>query len=111
MFYVSIMGGGSTPRGRWRADHNIVAVSLLGGQRLDFTQAILDEGETRVTVIAVMGGTTITVPRGVDVGVDGVSIMGGRRVQVDNSLEGPTQKRIHITAFTLMGGLRVETVG
>ena len=109
MFFVSILGGSSTPRGRWRADHRIYSVSVLGGQRLDFTDAILDEGETHVTVVAIVGGANITVPRGVDVTVDGVTFLGGRDVRVDSDLEGPAQKRLHITTFVALGGVRVET--
>jgi len=48
MFWVSIMGGHRTPGGPWRPDRNNVAVSIMGSQQLDFTQAVLDEGETHL---------------------------------------------------------------
>ena len=109
MFYISILGASSTPHGRWRADHDILAVSLLGSQRLDFTQAILDEGETRLTVIHFVGGTRIRVPPGVDTTVDGVSILGRRHVEVDHNPAAPSRQRLRITAFTMLGHLEVET--
>src|SRR5215472_16259380 len=63
MFWVSILGGHRTPSGPWRPDRTNVAVSAVAGQRLDFTQARLDEGETRVYVVVLMGATQVIVPR------------------------------------------------
>ncbi len=109
MFFVSILGGSTTPRGRWHADHSIISVSVLGGSRLDLSQAILDEGDTRVTVFSLLGGTRITVPRDIPVIVDGVSILGGRNVEVDQDAEAARDRRVRITVFAVLGGVRVES--
>ena len=109
MFFVSILGGSTTPRGHWHADHSIISVSVLGGARLDLSQAILDEGDTRVIIFSLLSGTRIAVPRDVPVMVDGVSIMGGRHVEVDQDAEVARDRRIRITAFAALGGVRVES--
>jgi predicted membrane protein len=111
MFWVSIMGGHRTPSGPWRPDRNNVAVSIMGGQQLDFTQAVLDEGETRLYVVVLLGGARITVPRGIDVVVEGLNIMGGRRVETAMPLEPTRGPHLRITALVALGGLRVRTAG
>ncbi len=111
MFLVSVMGGLRTPRGGWRPDRDNYAISLMGGQQIDLTGALLYEGETRLFIFAVMGGSTVRVPRGVEVSVDGVSVMGGRQIDVEPNLERAPWPRLRITAVVAMGGLRVQTVG
>jgi predicted membrane protein len=109
MFWVSILGGHRTPSGPWRPDRTNVAAAVMGGQRIDFTQALLEEGETRLYVFTLLGGTQITVPRGLDVRVDGINILGGRRVETPTPLEPTSQSRLRITAVVVLGGLQVET--
>jgi predicted membrane protein len=109
MFWVSILGGHRTADGPWRPDHTNVAVAIMGGQRLDFTQAVLEQGETRLYVFTLFGGTQIIVPRTLDVGVDGINVLGGRRVETGTALEPTNQSRLRITAVVLLGGLQVQT--
>lgn len=104
---VSLLGGGNL-RGRWRAGHRLTAVSLMSGADIDLTHAEVDVPEVRITAIAVMGGVSVTVPAGFDVELTGFAVMGGNdnRVPVqDLPLDAP---RIHVRAFSLMGGSHVR---
>jgi hypothetical protein len=99
------------PAGRWRPDRWNLAVALMGNLDLDFTQAILEEGETVLAVGVVMGGARIHVPPDVDVVADGLPIMGTLRVTAGAGGLEPLPRRLRITGVVLMGDLRVEAAG
>jgi len=52
------------------------------------TDAVLDARKVSLTVVALLGGVRIIVPPGVEVDVDGFTLLGGRQVEVDQSPPG-----------------------
>lgn len=103
-----IMGGG-THRGRWRVAPSVAVVNVMGGTDLDLRQAVVEGDEVRITIWSLMGGSTITVPEGVDVAMGGFALMGGD----DLDVEGPPARVgapvVRVRAYSLMGGNTVKT--
>jgi len=75
--------GGVRRTGRWRVPPREVFVTLLGGMHLDLRDAVLGAEEVSLTVVALLGGVRTIVPPGVEVDVDGLTLLGGRHVEVD----------------------------
>jgi Domain of unknown function (DUF1707)/Cell wall-active antibiotics response 4TMS YvqF len=99
--------GGFAVTGPWRMARHVVVVSLVGGARLDLSQAELAAKEVTLTKVSLVGGTRLRVPPGVRVEVSGFSLVGGTRVEA-----GPAPARgaptVHVRAFSLVGGVRVR---
>lgn len=99
--------GGWKQRGHWKLDRDIVAVTVLGGIDLDLTDAQFARKQVTLTKISVLGGTEIRVPRDVRVKVEGLTVLGGHDIQVEEptGIGAPT---LLVRAFGLIGGIRVR---
>jgi len=76
-------------------------VSILGGADID---ARARPGEdAKLTIVTILGGANVKVPRGARVSVDGFSFLGGRKVETAPE-DGP---EIAVRAFTVLGGAQV----
>jgi hypothetical protein len=99
--------GGLRASGPWRMPRHVVAVSIVGGARLDLSQAQLAAPDVTLTKVSLVGGTRIVVPAGVRVDVSGFSLVGGTRVAASPE-PGPGAPTVHIRAFSLVGGVRIR---
>jgi hypothetical protein len=99
--------GGAVRDGAWRPAPVLDAVGLMGGVKLDFREAILEPGITRVRALAVMGGVAIIVPPDVEVTVKGFGLMGavGPTPRTDPPPGAPC---IHVDGIAFMGGVDVR---
>jgi len=102
--------GGLRVSGPWRMDRHVITVSIVGGTRLDLSQAELAAKEVTLTKVALVGGTRVWVPPGIRVEVSGFSLVGGTRVEAGPP-PGPGAPTVHIRAFSLVGGVRVRRSG
>jgi len=104
---ISVMSGHER-KGRWRVAPRCTVVNVMGGSDLDFTQAELASGHTRLKVISIMGGADIRVPEGLNVEVSEFSLMGGNRVDVGNATPDPGGPLLSIRLVSIMGGNDVQ---
>ncbi|GAA2755459.1 DUF1707 SHOCT-like domain-containing protein [Actinopolymorpha rutila] len=100
--------GGLRRGGRWRMRDHLVSVTLIGGVDLDLREAQLDAPEVTLTSVSLIGGVSLTVPPGVSVVTEGFSLLGGRRIDVDE-VAGDDAPTLRVRAFSLLGGLRVAS--
>ena len=68
--------GSNARLGYWEPPEQLDAYALFGNVRLDFREANLYEGITRVNCFAVFGGVDILVPEELDLDVNGVGLFG-----------------------------------
>lgn len=103
---VSVMGGNE--RAEDVVPDETVIVDVMGGSDLDLRGASFPAGETTVTAIAVMGGSTIWVPEGARVELSGFALMGGNsnRVPKGETGSGPL---VRVKAWSLFGGVDVRS--
>jgi len=101
--------GGLRVYGPWRMDRHVVVISLVGGTRLDLSQAQLAAPEVTLTKVSLVGGVRVWVPAGIRVEASGFSLIGGTRV--DGPEPGPAAPTVHIRAFSLVGGVRIYRGG
>lgn len=106
-WFVSPLGG-FKPRGRWRLDHDIVSITLVGGAHLDLREVEFAAQDVVFTKISAVGGIHVIVPPGVRVELEGFSLLGGRDVKVENMppLGSPT---LRVRAFSLVGGVDIRS--
>jgi hypothetical protein len=78
-------------------------LALLGGGEIDLTASPPD-GEGELRVLAILGGVDITVAPGTSVSLSGMSLFGGRSVNVREG-DGP---RIKLNAIAVFGGVDVK---
>ena len=97
-------------RGVWIVPEHLTIACFWGGADLDLRQARFAAQEVVITINAVMGGASITVPPHVNVKMEGTGIMGGYSgpsglVDADLDPDSPT---IRIRGVAIMGGVSVE---
>jgi hypothetical protein len=105
---VSVMSG-TEKRGRWRLARDTKVICVMGGAELDLRNAELEDLDSTITVVAVMGGAEITVPEGVDVDVGGFAFMGGKEFKPGKTVPPPSAPSVRIKAYAVMGGIEVKT--
>jgi Domain of unknown function (DUF1707)/Cell wall-active antibiotics response 4TMS YvqF len=105
---VAVLSG-SERTGRWRPGRHTHAVAVMGGCELDLREAVFPDSPLVITAVAVMGGIEIIVPEGVEVEVTGLSIMGGRDVNIADVPRGPGTPVVRVRAFAVMGGVDIKT--
>jgi hypothetical protein len=99
--------GGFKIDGPWRMGRHVIVGSLVGGAKLDLSQAQLAAPQVTLTKVSLVGGTRVTVPPGIRVEVSGFSLVGGTRI--DGGPEpGPGAPTVRIRAFSLVGGTRIH---
>ena len=99
--------GGLRVYGPWRMDRHVIVVSIVGGTRLDLSQAQLAAPEVTLTKVSLVGGVRVRVPAGIRVEVSGFSLIGGTRFY-GGPEPGPGAPTVHIRAFGLVGGVRIH---
>jgi hypothetical protein len=104
---IAVMGGGNL-RGRWLAGRKLTSIAIMGGGQIDLRNAVLTEGELRITIFSIMGGVDVIVPPGIDVELSGFALMGGNDAQVPPQDLPPGARRVHVRAISIMGGSDVK---
>jgi Domain of unknown function (DUF1707)/Cell wall-active antibiotics response 4TMS YvqF len=98
--------GGFRVDGPWRMDRHVIVGALVGGAKMDLSQAQLAAPEVMLTKVSLVGGARIWVPPGVRVELSGFSLIGGTRIEAGPE-PGPGAPTIRIRAFSIVGGTRV----
>jgi hypothetical protein len=99
--------GGIRHRGRWRVPRHTVAIAVLGGVDVDFSEAELAAPEVMITKVSIIGGVNVRVPPGIRVEVSNFAIIGGRNVNLSGPL-APNAPVLHIRSFSIIGGVNVR---
>jgi hypothetical protein len=99
--------GGFSRKGAWVAPGRFRAVVFCGGGQIDLRHARFAEGETRITVFALMGGVEVVVPPEAHVVANGVAVMGGWDQPADGA-STPGGPRVTVNGLAIMGGVGVR---
>jgi hypothetical protein len=102
--------GGLRVSGPWRMERHVIVAGIVGGARIDLSEAQLAAPEVTLTKVSLAGGTRITVPPGIRVEASGFSLVGGTRVE-GGPEPGPGAPTVYIRAFSLVGGVRIQRSG
>jgi hypothetical protein len=102
--------GGTELRGRFRVAGVLTIVNVIGGAEIDLREAEVIGHELEIRCINVIGGVELTVPDGVDVSVELVSVLGGKDVRLGGAPR-PGAPLIRLTGFSAIGGVEVRTRG
>jgi hypothetical protein len=99
--------GGIERRGRWRVPERLRAIGLIGGLELDLTEAVIENDEPIIEAWLAIGGMEIRVPEGIEVEVEGVTVIGATENESPgrHMTAGP---RIRVRHFSLIGGTEIS---
>lgn len=103
---VAILGGAAR-RGCWEPPARLRVFALMGGVELDFSDAVLLEGETVIEVYTLMGGVNILAPPDVDVETHGIGLLGGFS-SVTHRADESDAPLLTIKGFAIMGGVETK---
>jgi class 3 adenylate cyclase len=95
-------------RGGWTVPEELTAVAIWGSVELDLRHALLARATVTIKAVAVMGGIEIIVPRGLNVEVSGMVLMGGiddKRGNERPALSGPV---VRVVCSGLWGGISIK---
>jgi hypothetical protein len=99
--------GDSKRRGTWRIDEEIGAVAVMGDVLLDLREAEVRTDVVDITAVSVMGDVKIIVPDGVHVDIEGMAVMGSKRVDVQEAPRGMKVPVVRVRAYAVMGDVKV----
>lgn len=91
-------------------DRHVVVITIVGGTRLDLSQAQLAAPEVTLTKVSLVSGVRVADPPGIRVDASGFSLIGGTRIEGAPE-PGPGAPTVHIRAFSLVGGARIRRGG
>jgi tRNA A-37 threonylcarbamoyl transferase component Bud32 len=110
--FIAIFGGRSKA-GKWYPPKKLRVVSVFGGVELDLRHAEFQPGVTTIDVVAMFGGCSIYLPKGMYVDINGTGIFGG--FDESASTEGrPPQGYtpwVRIRGAAMFGGVEVKSAG
>jgi hypothetical protein len=104
---VSIMSGRER-KGRWCVGANLKVIDIMGGSDLDLNDAELAADEVHMTVFALMGGSNIRVPEGLNVELSDFAFMGGNSSALGDERPDPGGPTLHIRVISIMGGTDIR---
>lgn len=105
-WFVGVMGD-TKRRGTWRVDEELGAVAVMGDVVLDLREAEVRTDTVEITAVSVMGDVKIIVPDGVHVDLDGMAVMGSKRVDVQEAPRGQNVPVVRVHAYAVMGDVKV----
>src|SRR5262245_26373426 len=104
-FSSSVILGGIERRNTSSAFRGADASALLGGVKLDLSDATMEGDQARIHVSAFMGGVELRIPRDWTVVNHVTPVMGGVE---DHTRSGDGSKRLVVEGTVFMGGLEIR---
>jgi hypothetical protein len=105
-WFVAVLGE-TKRRGKWRVDQSVGAVSVLGDVLIDLREAEVRDDVVDLMAVSVMGDVKIIVPDGVVIDLGGMSILGSKRVQVEEPPSGTRAPVVRIQAYAVLGEIKI----
>ncbi|WP_372499051.1 DUF1707 SHOCT-like domain-containing protein [Streptomyces hygroscopicus] len=99
--------GGSVRKGRWRVRRRTNALAVFGGVEIDLTEAVFEQQEIVIHVVAAFGGVDIKVPENVSLRSSGSGVFGGFDVKTYEAPD-PDAPIVHISGFAVFGGVEAK---
>lgn len=99
--------GDATRSGSWRAEGELVPVSVFGDIELDLRQATVPSGEVSIKAYSPFGNIEVLVPSGVDADVNVFTLFGSKKIAVREAARSGSAPVVHVRAFSLFGSIRV----
>ncbi|MEU9884219.1 DUF1707 domain-containing protein [Sphaerisporangium sp. NPDC051011] len=105
-WYAAIMSE-TKRKGKWRVEDEIGAAAVMGEVTIDLREAEVRTNRIDIVATAVMGSVKIIVPDGVDVELEGVAIMGEKKVHVIEAPPGQNVPVVRVRAYVVMGEVKI----
>jgi hypothetical protein len=109
---IAILGATKLANTSWRPGKKVCSFAFLGATELDFRQAELEEGVTKVKAIALLGANSIIVPKDIPVSLSGFSFLGARESKFSEAKQpvASSNKSLQVTGISILGACVVSDV-
>ena len=103
MFKAAVFCESNFENRTWKPDEKVMCVAIFGAMKIDFRQAQLEPGVTRIICINGFGATRFRVPEDILLNTSGISIFGktkdaGTKVKSDEN-----DHLLDIASFNIFG--------
>ena len=105
--WTVVVIGEAKRRGRWRVAERTRVLTGIGSCVLDLREAELAGDQVVVTVVLLIGDTTVIVPKHVEVELSGVVLVGGKHERGAAEELAPGAPLVRVRAFGLIGEVKV----
>jgi predicted membrane protein len=105
---VSVFGD-ITRRGSWPSGNRFSPVAVFGDIDLDFREAGPVAGQVAIDAVAPFGNIDVLVPDGVQVDVDGFTLLGSKKISVGDRSTNKSAPVLRVRAFSLLGSVKVSS--
>ncbi len=103
MFKAAVFCGSNVEKWTWKPGKWVTCLAVFGAVKMDFRQAQLEPGVTRVICVNVFGATRLRVPEGIPVNMSGVSLFGRTRDARDEGEDAKNDHALEIACFNIFG--------
>jgi len=100
--------GGSERKGRWRLAASCSVVNVLGGSKLDLSEAELAADSVDLKIVSVLAGAEIILPTGLNVEISESAILGGNEVDIGDERPDPGGPVVRLRLVSILSGARVS---
>jgi hypothetical protein len=109
---LALVGSSKSGRGPWRPPKKVRSVAILGSTEVDFRQAQLPEGVTKVVLFSLFGANNLIVTSDMPVTITGLSFLGRRTMRRSpaKQMPAPTAKSLRVSGTSIFGKLSVKDI-
>jgi hypothetical protein len=100
--------GGSERKGRWRPAASCSVVNVLGGSKLDLSEAELAADSVDLKIVSVLAGAEIILPTGLNVEISESAILGGNEVDIGDERPDPGGPVVRLRLVSILSGARLR---
>ena len=100
--------GGSERKGRWRLAASCSVVNVLGGSKLDLSEAELAADRVDLKIVSVLGGAEITLPTRLNVEISESAILGGNEIDIGDERPDPGGPVVRLRLVSILSGAKVR---
>ncbi len=104
---LSIFSGASR-KGRWRIAPECKVINVFSGVEIDLSKAELAADYVELRVFSLFAGAEVTIPRGLNVEISDVAILGANDVSVGEERPDPGGPTVRIKLVTILSGATVR---
>lgn len=108
MLVMGVLSASNVGQRPWQPGKKVWSLAVFGSVTMDFHQAQLEEGSTRVICFNLFSATRIRVPGNIPVNVGGLSLFGANSVtRSEGESPGSSEHALNITRFNGFGVVTV----
>lgn len=101
--------GSYVRKGRFVMPRRLQVVALVGATDIDLRGALIADPVVEIVAYSLLGSVRVTVPEGIEVELDGLSLLGSREMRLTPVPRVPGTPLVRVTAYSALGSVTVRS--